>query len=134
MSRYQSLTQNLGDSLTGAIERVQNAQIDVIESVRKRVGNVLPEIPRPAALDALPSPASIVRANYALAARLLRAQQDYSLHVLEALAPQSKPAAKTATKPAGKAEAKSAQKAEPKVDAKSAAAPKASPESDAISA
>jgi hypothetical protein len=130
MSRYQSLTQNLGDSLTGALERVQNAQIDVIESVRKRIGNVLPEIPRPAALDSLPSPEDIVRANYALAERLLRAQQEYSLRVLEALAPASKIEAETEAKPEAKPEAKAA--AKPKAAPRTA--PKEKPESDASAA
>ena len=95
--RYRDLTKYTGRLLTDALELVQRRQLGLIERVRDLAGRYLPELPASPVSNlplvaALPRPAPLARANFALAEALLKAQKRYTLAMLDAVA--SKPARK----------------------------------------
>ena len=87
MPFYEDLTQQVGDNMTEAMERMQGLQLDLVRTVIERVERFVPSLPS-ALAERLPTPASIVRANYALAQRLLDAQRAHSLELATALTPE----------------------------------------------
>jgi hypothetical protein len=96
MSTYSDVTQQIGDQWIAALERAG----DAVKTVSSGVGNLmskvdlpdLSKLPLPEQLTeaseaigaAIPEPAEVVTANFALAERLLAAQRDLALRLLEA--------------------------------------------------
>lgn len=86
MAQYSEFTRNLGRGLTRGIRRVQEAQVRAIRSANKSVGRFVPDLTRLPLARRLPNPREFVEANFDLAERLLEAQRDYTLAVLDAAA------------------------------------------------
>ena len=98
MSTYSDVTEQIGDQWVAALERAG----DAVRTVSSGLGSVmskvdlpdLPKFPLPDQLTqagetigaAIPQPSEVVNANFALAERLLAAQRDLALRLLEATA------------------------------------------------
>jgi hypothetical protein len=96
MSTYTEVTQQIGDQWVAALKRVEGA----LEAVSGGIGDAsakidLPKLPLPEQLAQatesltakIPQPSEVVAANFALAERLLAAQRDLTLRLLDAATP-----------------------------------------------
>lgn len=88
---YSELASQLGKSWVEQIERAQELQVELINRFREAAEQWLPNLGsfRPPQLEGVPSPVTIARANYELAGQVLAAQKQYTLGILESLAPKS---------------------------------------------
>ena len=110
MSDYTEIANQLTDRWIASLERAKNVLPDLEESLKALStfpGISVGEVP------SLPSPKEVVEANYAIAQRLLAAQRDFALAVIEKSSlteteTAAKPAAAAASKPAAAAVAKPA--------------------------
>lgn len=112
MSDYTEIANQLTDQWIASLERAKNVLPDLEESLKALStfpGISVGEVP------SLPSPKEVVEANYAIAQRLLAAQRDFALAVIEKSSlteteteTAAKPAAAAASKPAAAAVAKPA--------------------------
>jgi hypothetical protein len=96
MSMYGDVTQQIGDQWVAALERAGDAAQTVSSGIGSVMSKVdlpdLPKLPLPDQLTeageaigaAIPQPTEVVTANFALAERLLTAQRDLALRLLEA--------------------------------------------------
>lgn len=94
---YTEFTHKLSETVVGGMDRLQTAQLDLIERVRETVNEYLPNLPEldlPFA-DSLPSAHQIASANFALAEDVLEAQKKFTLALL---APAKKKKGKKAKK------------------------------------
>ncbi|WP_198344017.1 hypothetical protein [Mycobacterium dioxanotrophicus] len=87
MSDYTEIANQLTDQWIASLERAKNALPDLDESLK-----ALPTIPGVSTagfpeVPSLPSPKEVVEANYAIAQRLLEAQRDFTLAVIEKSTP-----------------------------------------------
>ena len=117
MTSYQEITRKVGDQWVAALKRAEDSIVKLAENVddtRRKVE--LPDFPAPEALtklnevlsERLPKPSEVVEANFELTSRLLTAQRDLTLCLLEVSgrAAGRQPAAKTAAKKTAKKTAK----------------------------
>jgi hypothetical protein len=86
MDRYEKLTNDLGDNVAGAIERIRDAQVTAIRRVRARI-----ELPA-AVKTRVGSLRKLVQANHNLVRALTEAQRDYAFGLIDAwtAAPRTK--------------------------------------------
>jgi hypothetical protein len=96
MSTYSDVTQQIGDQWVAALERAGDAVKTASSGVSSVMSKVelpdMPKLPLPDQLTeageaigaAIPQPTEVVTANFALAERLLTAQRDLALRLLEA--------------------------------------------------
>lgn len=84
MSRYTEFTQDIGEKLVELSKPVQDASVDAVATISETVADFVPELKLP---EAIPAPSDIVKANFDLAQKLVAAQRDYVLRVLDAISP-----------------------------------------------
>ena len=117
MTSYQEITRKVGDQWVAALKRAEDSIMKATENLDDVRGKVdLPDFPAPAALtklneafsERLPKPSEVVEANFELTSRVLTAQRDLTLRLLEVRARGAgrKPAAKAAAKKTAKKTAK----------------------------
>jgi hypothetical protein len=110
MTTYQEITRKVGDRWVAALKAAEDSIVELAETLEDVRGKVkLPDLPQPEALsrlkalsERLPKPSEVVEANFELTSRLLTAQRDLTLRVLEVSgrAAGRQPAAKAAAKKA----------------------------------
>lgn len=92
MTSYQDITRQIGDQWVAAFKRAEDAVSEYAENVQKVKGALdLPALPTPEPLaelsqsltEKLPKASEIVAANFDLVNRLLTAQRDLALRLLE---------------------------------------------------
>jgi hypothetical protein len=115
MTSYQEITRKVADQWVAALKTAEDSIVKLTQNLDDASGKVeLPDFPAPEALtklnkalsERLPKPSEIVEANFELTSRLLTAQRDLTLRLLEVSgrAAGRQPAAKkTAKKTAKKA-------------------------------
>jgi hypothetical protein len=119
MTSYQEITRKVGDQWVAALKSAEDSIVKLTENLDDVRGKVeLPDFPEPAALtklnkalsERLPKPSEVIEANFELTSRLLTAQRDLTLRLLEvsARAAGRQPAAKAAAKKTAKKTAKKA--------------------------
>jgi hypothetical protein len=119
MTSYQEITRKVGDQWVAALKRAEESIVKLAENVDDVRGNVeLPDFPAPEALtklnealsERLPRPSEVVEANFELTSRVLTAQRDLTLRLLEVSgrAAGRQPAAKKTAKKTAKKAAKKA--------------------------
>jgi hypothetical protein len=117
MTSYQEITRKVGDQWVAALKRAEDSIMKATENLDDVRGKVdLPDFPAPAALtklneafsERLPKPSEVVEANFELTSRVLAAQRDLTLRLLEVSGRGAgrKPAAKAAAKKTAKKTAK----------------------------
>jgi hypothetical protein len=118
MTSYQEITRKVGDQWVAALKRAEDSIVKATENLDDVRGKVdLPDFPAPAALtklneafsERLPKPSEVVEANFELTSRVLAAQRDLTLRLLEVSgrgAGRREPAAKVAAKKTAKKTAK----------------------------
>ena len=89
MSEYEEFVADLGERILDGLYWMQSVQLDAVEAVGAVLGGVSPPLPGFIA-DRLPAPQDVVRANFALAQRLLESQRAFALQIASALAPQTR--------------------------------------------
>ncbi|MEX0874392.1 MAG: hypothetical protein WD646_12875 [Actinomycetota bacterium] len=96
MAGYSQLAKDVGDQVESVVKPLQDLSVDVVTSVAKTVGDILPEVK-----VAVPTPEEVVDANFSLVEQLLGSQKSYVKSLLSALEPitsklvgSSKPARK----------------------------------------
>lgn len=96
MAGYAQIAKDIGDQVESLVKPLQDLSVDIVTSVAKTVGDVLPEVK----LD-VPTPDEVVDANFGLAEQLVGSQKAYTKKLLAALEPitskfigSSKPARK----------------------------------------
>jgi hypothetical protein len=95
---YADFMERLSSQIVDGIERAHETQSKTIERVRDAVERFLPDlggIQLPFA-ELFPSPKEVAQANFAFAERLLRAQKDYAMGLIESFTRPAKPAEKRA--------------------------------------
>jgi hypothetical protein len=121
MTSYQEITRKVGDQWVAALKSAEDSIVKLAENLGDVRGKVeLPDVPAPEALtrlnevlsDRLPKPSEVVEANFELTSRVLTAQRDLTLRLLEVSGRASgrPPAAKAAAKKTAKAPAKTTAK------------------------
>ena len=119
MTSYQEITRKVGDQWVAALKSAEDSIVKLAENLDDVRGKVeLPDFPAPEALtklnetlsERLPKPSEVVEANFELTSRLLTAQRDLTLRLLEVSgrAAGRQPSAKAATKKTAKKAAKKA--------------------------
>ena len=119
MTSYQEITRKVGDQWVAALKSAEDSIVKLAENLGDARGKVeLPDFPAPAALtklnealsERLPKPSEVVEANFELTSRLLSAQRDLTLRLLEVSgrAAGRQPAAKAPAKKTAKKTAKKA--------------------------
>ncbi len=90
------------DQILEGIRQSQNAAVEAVKIWAKAVEKVTPAIPAVSVpfADELPKPAQIVESAFDFAQKLLVAQREFTLRVLEAATPAFAPKASNGTKPA----------------------------------
>ena len=117
MTSYQEITRKVGDQWVAALKAAEDRIVKLAENLDDARGKVeLPDVPAPGALtklnealsERLPKPSEVVEANFELTSRVLTAQRDLTLRLLEVSgrAAGRRPGAKTAAKPASRKTAK----------------------------
>lgn len=89
--RYEEFTEQVGQRVTEGMKQVQKAQVKAIRRIRdgaERYGLTERNV---TFVDSLPSPRTIVKANFALAEDVLKAYKRYTLSILDAVLPETKP-------------------------------------------
>jgi hypothetical protein len=88
MSEYLSVVTDASDQALDATKRVQEFAIETLSSISEAVEPYVPELREyiPFA-DNLPSPKQLVSAYFDLAEKWMKSQRDYSIGLLEAIAP-----------------------------------------------
>ena len=115
---YGALADSAADSIVAAIKRVEGVVVGSTSRVAGLTGRVsVVTTPAPvrrlrarsnrAIAGRLPSTREVVEANFTMAERVLRAQKEYTLHVLSAAAREQVPVSRPAARPPAKATAKS---------------------------
>jgi hypothetical protein len=121
MTSYQEITRKVGDQWVAALKGAEDRIVKLADNVDDVRGKVeLPDFPAPEALtklneafsERLPKPSEVVEANFELTSRVLTAQRDLTLRLLEvsARAAGREPAAKKTAKKTAKAPAKTTAK------------------------
>jgi hypothetical protein len=121
MTSYQEITRKVGDQWVAALKAAEDRIVKLADNVDDVRGKVeLPDFPAPEALtklneafsERLPKPSEVVEANFELTSRVLSAQRDLTLRLLEvsARAAGRPPAAKKTAKKTAKAPAKTTAK------------------------
>ena len=125
MTSYQEITRKVGDQWVAALKAAEDRIVKLADNVDDVRGKVeLPDFPAPEALtklieafsERLPKPSEVVEANFELTSRVLTAQRDLTLRLLEVSGraagrpPAAKAAAKKTAKKTAKAPAKTAAK------------------------
>ena len=119
MTSYQEITRKVGDQWVAALKSAEDSIVKLAENLDDVRGKVeLPDFPEPAALtklnkalsERLPKPSEVIEANFELTSRLLTAQRDLTLRLLEVSgrAAGRQTAAKAAAKKTAKKTAKKA--------------------------
>ena len=123
MTSYQEITRKVGDQWVAALKTAEDRIVKLTDNVDNARGKVgLPDFPAAQALaklnealserlsERLPKPTEVVEANFELTSRLLTAQRDLTLRLLEVSgrAAGRQPSAKAATKKTAKKAAKKA--------------------------
>ena len=119
MPTYQEIAKQIGDQWVGAIKQVEETLVQYAENAQNAAPTFeTPDIPTPEAVaqftesisQQLPKPLEVVQANFELTERLLHAQRDLTLRLLEvgndaagAQPVQTAAAAQTAATKRGKA-------------------------------
>jgi hypothetical protein len=108
VTTYQEITRKVGDRWVAALKAAEDSIVELAASLEDVRGKVeLPDVPRPEALsrlkalsERLPKPSEVVEANFELTNRLLTAQRDLTLRLLEVggRAASHQPAANAAAK------------------------------------
>jgi hypothetical protein len=115
MTSYQEITRKVGDQWVAALKTAEDSIVKLAENLDDVRGKVeLPDFLAPEALtklnealfERLPRPSEVVEANFELTSRVLTAQRDLTLRLLEVSGRQ--PAAKKAAKTTAKTTAKKA--------------------------
>jgi hypothetical protein len=84
-SAYARLTDRIGQEVARQLERAERGPVGALRRARARLDRLLPRLPALPLVDRLPSAATVVEANFALAERVLRAQKSFTLELLDAL-------------------------------------------------
>jgi hypothetical protein len=92
MMSYSEWAQQVGEQWVAALKRAEDAAATVSENVQSAAGRLpLPAVQVPANLtrfgdtvaDKLPNPSDIIEVNFALTVRLLEAQRELALKLIE---------------------------------------------------
>ena len=113
MTSYQEITRKVGDQWVAALKSAEDSIVKLADNLDGARGKVeLPDFPQPEALsklngalsERLPKPSEVVEANYELTSRVLIAQRDLTLRLLEVSgrAAGRRPAVKVAAKKTAK--------------------------------
>ena len=109
MTSYQEITRKVGDQWVAALKTAEDSIVKLAENLDNARGKVeLPDFRAPEALsrlnealsERLPNPSEVVEANFELTSRVLTAQRDLTLRLLEVSgrAASRQPAAKATAK------------------------------------
>lgn len=92
MTSYQDVAREVGDQWVAAYKRTEDAVVGLVQNAESVAAKVdLPEFPMPesvakfndAIAEQLPKPSEIVQANFELTERVLTAQKDLALRLLD---------------------------------------------------
>lgn len=92
MSSYEDITRQIGDQWVAALKQAEDSVAALAQGIQDATAGLnLPEMPvsgpvsalAESVSDKLPKPVEIVEANYELTHRLLSAQRDLTLRILE---------------------------------------------------
>ncbi|CCH78581.1 hypothetical protein BN12_3000002 [Nostocoides japonicum T1-X7] len=102
MTSYQEITQQIGDQWVAALKRAEDTVSMVADGIQQTRDRI--DVPASDAFaklsesfqEGLPKPSEIVEANFELTNRLLAAQRDLTLRLIEASGTSSQPEVKPA--------------------------------------
>jgi hypothetical protein len=105
MITYSDVTKSVGDQLVDGFKQFETRSVAAIETLSDAATKLMPELPGRASnpiLGSLPTASEIVAANFAFVERVVKAQKEVLLHVLDVVpapvvteaAPNKKAAAK----------------------------------------
>ncbi len=82
MAGYAQIAKDVGDQVESLVKPLQDLSVDIVTSVAKTVGDILPEVQ-----VAVPTPDEVVDANFGLVEQLVGSQKAYTKKLLGALEP-----------------------------------------------
>jgi hypothetical protein len=87
MADYTKIVDRAGDSAVSALKQAEDVVVSALSQASDFVGGMLPEIPELPMSDAIPAPKALVETTFGLIEKLLDAQKEYTLALVNALDP-----------------------------------------------
>ena len=110
MAEYNALLEKAGDRYIAALKSAYGAGVSTVSSVSETIGGWLPQLPQFPFAERLPKPTEIVKTYFDFVQDLTKAQRDYALGLIDAVAPVTEKVmpATTTRKPARRASTRKA--------------------------